>query len=86
MGCNCKGNKQTVPPVDELTYLQLVKLAIIDGEQISNNQKNMLYDYYNQQIKPQELIRYTCGNCWDAFIKNELKELWTRKSLESQPN
>ena len=80
MGCNCKGNKPN-PVVDELAYLELVKLGVIDNKQISTNQKNMLYDYYNKQTN--ENVLYTCGNCWDAFIKDKLKELWTRKSLEN---
>lgn len=80
MGCNCKGNKPN-PVVDELAYLELIKLAVVDNKQISTNQKNMLYDYYNQ--KNNEKVLYTCGNCWDAFIKDKLKELWIRKSLEN---
>ena len=80
MGCNCKGNKPN-PVVDELAYLELIKLGVIDDGKLSTNQKYMLYDYYNKEYNEQVL--YTCGNCWEAFIKEKLGELWKRKSLEN---
>ena len=80
MGCNCKGNK-TNPVVDELAYLELIKHGVIDNKQLSYNQRNMLYDYYNRQLN--EKVLYTCGNCWEAFIKDKLKEIWIKRSLEN---
>jgi hypothetical protein len=80
MGCNCKGKKN--PVIDELAYLELIKIGVIDNGKLSTNQKNLLYDYYNK-IEGVEQVLYTCGNCWDAFIKEKLSELWKRKSLEN---
>ena len=80
MGCNCKGKTPNVV-LDELAYLELIKIGVVDGGKLSTNQKNMLYDYYNKQYG--EEVRYTCGNCWDAFIKEKLNDLWKRKSLEN---
>jgi len=83
MGCNCKGKTPNVV-LDELAYLELIKIGVVDGGKLSTNQKNMLYDYYNQQFKPDVNVGYNCGNCWDGFIKEKLDELWKRKSLENQ--
>ena len=80
MACNCKGNKQN-KEVDELSYLELIKIGVIDGGKLSTNQKYLLYDYYNKQFN--ETVLYTCGNCWEAFIVEKLRELWTKRSLEN---
>ena len=79
MGCNCKGNKQP-QPLDELVGFELINKGIINGEILSTNEKETLYRFYNEKFNEQVL--FTCGNCWEVFIKDKLKELWIKESLK----
>jgi len=78
MGCNCKNKKPA--PVDDLVGFELINKGIIRNEPISVGEKEMLYTYYNQRFE--ESIAYTCRNCWEGFVKEKLRELWIRESLE----
>jgi hypothetical protein len=78
MGCNCKGNNSP-KPLDELVGYELINKGIINEEILSNNEKELLYRFYNEKFNEQ--VRFTCGNCWEVFIKDKLKELWIKESL-----
>lgn len=77
MGCNCKGNKPQ--PLDELVGYELINKGIINEEVLSTNEKELLYRFYNEKFNEQVLV--TCGNCWEVFIKDKLKELWIKESI-----
>jgi hypothetical protein len=86
MSCNCKGRNKaqekyyTPEPIDKLVGLELINKSVIKEQQLSNNERQTLYTFYNEQFN--ERVMVTCKNCWDGFIKEKLRELWKRESLE----
>ena len=86
MSCNCKGKNKsqqkyyTPEPIDKLVGLELINKSVIKEQQLSNNERQTLYTFYNEQFN--ERVMVTCKNCWDGFIKEKLRELWIRESLE----
>lgn len=81
MGCNCKNKKQEeIPPVDKLIAYQLINKAVINNEQINSYERDTLYRFYNEQFN--ENVMVTCRNCWEGFVKEKLRTLWIKESLE----
>lgn len=80
MGCNCKKKQEDIPPVDKLIAYQLINKAVINNEQINSYERDTLYRFYNEQFN--ENVMVTCRNCWEGFVKEKLRELWIRESLE----
>jgi hypothetical protein len=80
MGCNCKKKQEDIPPVDKLIAYQLINKAVINNEQINSYERDTLYRFYNEQFN--ERVMVTCRNCWEGFVKEKLRELWIRESLE----
>lgn len=86
MSCNCKGRNKaqekyyTPEPIDKLVGLELINKSVIKEQQLSNNERQTLYTFYNEQFN--ERVMVTCKNCWEGFIKEKLRELWIRESLE----
>lgn len=82
MGCNCKNKKeQDAPqPVDKLVGLELINKSVIRQEQLSSYERDILYRFYNEQYN--ENVMTTCRNCWEGFVKEKLRELWIKESLE----
>jgi len=85
MSCNCKGNRRQAPApqlIDKLVGFELINKGVINEQQLSNNERDILYRFYNEQFN--ENVKVTCLNCWDDYVKEKLRELWIRESLESQ--
>jgi hypothetical protein len=84
MSCNCKGRKKVEAPqlIDKLVGFELINKGVINEQQLSNNERDILYRFYNEQFN--ENVKVTCLNCWDDYVKEKLRELWIRESLESQ--
>ena len=81
MGCNCKNKKQEeIPPVDDLVGYELINKAVIKNEQINSYERDTLYRFYNEQFN--ENVMVTCRNCWEGFVKEKLRTLWIKESLE----
>ena len=85
-GCNCKGKKkqqqvEAPQPIDMLVGFELINKSVIKGQQINSNERQTLYTFYNEQFN--ENVMVTCRNCWDGFVKEKLRILWTEKNLES---
>jgi hypothetical protein len=81
MSCNCKGNRRQAPaPIDKLVGFELINKGVIREEELSKNERDILYKFYNEQYN--ENVMMTCLNCWDDYIKEKLRELWIRESLE----
>ena len=85
MSCNCKKKKQPEPePIDKLVGFELINKSVIREQQLSNNERQTLYTFYNEQFN--ERVMVTCKNCWEGFVKEKLRELGIRESLENQPS
>jgi hypothetical protein len=82
MGCNCKKKKEVdePQPVDKLVGFQLINKAVINNEHINSYERDTLYRFYNEQFD--ERVMVTCVYCWEGFVKEKLRELWIRESLE----
>ena len=84
MSCNCKKKKQPEPePIDKLVGFELINKSVIREQQINSNEREILYRFYNEQFN--ENVMVTCRTCCDGFVKEKLRELWTRESIENQP-
>ena len=87
MSCGCKGKKKqlvvTYQPIDKLVGFELINKSVIREQQINSNEREILYRFYNEQFN--ENVMVTCRTCWDGFVKEKLRELWTRESIENQP-
>lgn len=84
--CNCKGKKKqqqvvAPQPIDMLVGFELINKSVIREQQINSNERQILYTFYNEQFN--ENVMVTCRNCWDGFVKEKLRILWTEKNLES---
>ena len=84
MSCNCKKKKQidAPQPIDKLVAFELINKGVIKEEQLSPNERQTLYTFYNEQFN--ENVFVTCRNCWEGFVKEKLRELWISASLENQ--
>jgi len=82
MSCNCKKKKQVdaPTPIDKLVGFELINKGIIREEKLNPNERQILYTFYNEQFN--ENVFVTCRNCWEGFVKEKLRELWIRESLE----
>ena len=85
MSCGFKGKKKqlvvTYQPIDKLVGFELINKSVIREQQINSNEREILYRFYNEQFN--ENVMVTCRNCWDGFVKEKLRILWTEKNLES---
>jgi hypothetical protein len=86
MSCNCKKKKQVdaPTPIDKLVGFELINKSVIKEQQLTNNERDTLYRFYNETFN--ESVMTTCRHCWNGFIKEKLRELWIRESLENQPS
>ena len=88
MSCHCKSKNKnntqlkyhTPEPIDMLVGLELINKSVIKEQQLSNNERQTLYTFYNEQFN--ERVMVTCKNCWEGFVKEKLREIWIRESLE----
>ena len=80
--CNCK--KKQKPIIDELVGLSLVKKYVIDNEPLPSADRHTLYFYHDQNFGTDTPV--TCVMCWEEMVKEKLRELWTRRTTESQPS
>jgi hypothetical protein len=83
--CKCKGKKKqqvvAPQPIDMLVGFELINKSVIREQQINSNERQILYTFYNEQFN--ENVMVTCRTCWDGFVKEKLRILWTEKNLES---
>ena len=77
--CNCK-NKQK-PIIDDLVGLELIKKYVIDNEPLSSSNRQTLYFYYDQKYGTN--TPSTCVMCWEQFVKEKLREIWTKRNFAS---